>query len=240
MNSTTLLVIPLTFLVSGVVQGLTGFGLGITAMSVLALFVPMREAVPLVALLTTIACFATAGKFRKDVDWREFTPLLLALLVGIPIGVLSLDALPGGLIRRLLGAALLLACAQDILVPATRALPRWTAGIFGLASGVLSGALNVGGPALLLYLRGRKTSTPALIATLHLLFVFSGAFRSGLLVVSGFITGKIIGWLLAALPLAVLGIFLGSRIREGIPEKVMNRLLQAAVALLGIFYLVRG
>lgn len=240
LNFTVIFFIVLTCLVSGLIQGLTGFGMGIAAMAVMPLFLPMREAVPLVALLTTIACLVTVGNYWRRVDWREFTPLFLALACGVPIGVWGLDSLPGSLVKRFLGASLLVACAQGILLKTSRTLPRWSAGFFGFASGILSGALNVGGPPMLLYLRGRQICAPALIATLHLLFIFSGIFRSGWLLVSGLVTWPIVTWLLTALPLTVAGIFLGGRIREGISEKAMNRVILASIALLGTYYLVQG
>ncbi|MFV0416600.1 MAG: sulfite exporter TauE/SafE family protein [Chthoniobacterales bacterium] len=240
MDLETIFFLLVICLFSSLVQGLTGFGLGIVAMAALPLLLPMREAVPFVAVLTTIACIATLKNSWHRVDQKEFCPLIIALLCGVPIGIWGLQSLPPALIKRLLGAALLLSCAQNILVPASRRLPRWTAGIFGLTSGILSGSMNVGGPPLLVYLKTRQIKTPVLIATLHLLFVFSGSFRSAWLLASGLITKQITIWLLVAVPFSILGYFSGMHIREKISEKWMSRILLTAIALLGTYYLIKG
>ena len=185
-------------LFAGVVQGQSGFGFGIVAMSLLPLIVDIRVAAPFVTLLAALACLATLRGHWRWVDWTETRLLFVVLALGLPIG------------------------------------------LWGLVSGILSGALNMCGPPLLLYLLGRPIEGHSLVATLHLLFTYSALTRSGLATSFGLVTDQVLSLLaVAALP-AVGGMVLGSRIRWCLPARTLNRTLQGMMLLLGAYYLAVG
>lgn len=227
-------------LFAGVVQGLSGFGFGIVAMSLLPLIVDLRVAAPFVTLLAALACLATLRGHWRWVDWGETRLLFVVLAIGLPIGLWGLDNLPRPFVMRVLGVSLIVGALQDVVMRQRVVLPRWSGGVLGLVSGILSGALNMGGPPLLLYLRGRPIEGSSLVATLHLLFTFSAVTRSGLAASFGLVTNQVVILLaVAALP-AVGGMVLGGRIRWCLPAATLNRMIQGMMLLLGGYYLAVG
>ncbi|MFV0337735.1 MAG: sulfite exporter TauE/SafE family protein [Chthoniobacterales bacterium] len=224
----------------GLLQGISGFGFGIVVMSVLPLMMDIKQASPFVALLTALICLAVLPSYWKNIRWNECRIPLLALLIGLPIGIWGLENLPKPLIMRLLGASLLAVCIQRALKQGKQIFPRWIGAICGLLSGLLSGALNMGGPPMLLYLRGRPMPSAAFVATLHLLFTFSSCTRVGLAASAGLIDQTLLlKGILIVLP-AAAAMLLGARIRDKIPEAGFQRLLQIMLFVFGMYYLLKA
>lgn len=239
-DSTMFVLVAGLVLFAGMVQGLSGFGFGIVAMALLPLIVDIRVAAPFVTLLAALACLGTLRGHWRRVDWTEVRLLVLVVTVGLPVGLWGLDNLPRPVVMRVLGISLIAGALQDVIVRREFVLPRWTGGVLGMISGVLSGALNMGGPPLLLYLRGRSIPGHQLVSTLHVLFTYSAVVRSGLAASFGLVTGQVLVLLAVAAIPAWVGMVLGGRIRSGLSPRVLNRMLQGLMFLLGVYYVVAG
>ena len=137
---------------AGSVQGTVGFGFGIVAMSTLPLWMDVKEAVPLVAALGLLVNIAMTWNLRAHLTWSRLAPLILGGVIGVPIGVTLFVSLNPDLLLIGLGMALIgVAIQQKRTAPGegTGLTPAW-GGVAGLASGVLGGAFNTGGPPVVL------------------------------------------------------------------------------------------
>lgn len=114
--------------VAGFVQGLSGFGYGLTAMSVWAWSIDPRLAAALVVFGSLTGQLIAAFSVRRGFDWRRLLPFLLGGLVGIPIGVRILPMLDVHMFKALLGCFLVLWCPLMLAVkylPASRRAAGW-------------------------------------------------------------------------------------------------------------------
>src|SRR4051794_39260233 len=131
---------------AGFVQGLTGFGFGLVSMSLMPLFMNVKEAAAISTVFSLLATVTTFIRHAKDYNWRLGFVFLLSVCVGVPVGVYFLDRTSEPLLVHVLGALMLaLACYEFFWkrkmsnVPTTLTVP------FGVFSGALSGAFNLGG-----------------------------------------------------------------------------------------------
>ena len=151
-----------------------GFGEALVAVPLLALFIPLKVAVPLEVLVSiTIAAVVVAQDWRK-IHVRSAGWLVAATLLGIPVGLLLLTSSHQRAVMVAL-AILIMAFAVYSLIgskpPELKSDSRmWLLGC-GFCAGVLGGAYGMNGPPLVIYGAMRRWSAQHFRATLQAYFL---------------------------------------------------------------------
>jgi uncharacterized membrane protein YfcA len=145
---------------SGLMSGLSGFGF--SAIGALSLwFIPPTLGVPLLMSLSTANQLMSLGQLKADLaPWREWwpqgpTPYLLGGLLGVPIGLTILHALPTGTLMLVFGGVLLAYAAYSLLKPASlhvsvKGNPA-TSGVVGMVGGLIGGFTAFPGAAVVVW-----------------------------------------------------------------------------------------
>ena len=137
---------------ASLVQSLTGFGFALVAVSLLPFFMDLQLAVTLVIAVGMMSNIALWWYHRDSFEWSRIIHLATAALATIPIGVVGLHYVPEHLALQMLGVMVLAYVVYSWL---QLSLPELTgrswAYAFGAASGVLTGAFNIGGPPIVIY-----------------------------------------------------------------------------------------
>lgn len=154
------------------VASTVGFGLALTA-SPLMLLVLEPQTVVVVINACTLAVFALMLlQTRSQLPWREITPITIAGLIGVPVGVLVLGAASASALRIGI-AGLILALATLVVFGGRMSVLR--AGLLGPPVGLVVGSLvtatSIGGPLLALLLLGRGWTRQAVRASLSFYFL---------------------------------------------------------------------
>src|SRR5215470_9181322 len=106
------LVISFAFLAvfgAAFLRGFTGFGFGLASVPALSLMLSPVVAIPLSLLLVMLAGLRQLPKIRHLPDWRSVWILVAGSVVGSPIGIWVLTALPANAIRVVIGVTLIVA-----------------------------------------------------------------------------------------------------------------------------------
>jgi len=198
---------------SAFVRGLTGFGMAILLVPILALALPPVEAV---LLANFLSLFIGLSEVRRLVRGAERSAWRISILVVLvtPLGLLALAATSNDLARFLI-AMIALSAFFAILLPrraGTEPGHLATGGV-GVLSGLMTGYAGMPGPPVVPYYVGR--AIPRETAKASMMLIFTIAAGAGL--VSGAALG-ILAWrlpLLAALlfPAVLLGNWLGIALR---------------------------
>lgn len=137
-------------LAGGFVNGLTGFGTGLTA---LPFWLQVVE--PLIAAQLAAGCavggqVATLAHIWHAIDWRRLAPTLLAGLIGVPIGIWLLPYVSLGAFKLTIGLVLIV-YSSVMLLAAGRikiaAGKRRAEAVVGFVGGILGGIAGLSGPA---------------------------------------------------------------------------------------------
>ena len=196
---------------SAFVRGLTGFGMAILLVPILALALPPVEAV---LLANFLSLFIGLSEVRRLVRGAERSAWRISILVVLvtPLGLLALAATSDDLARFLI-AMIALSAFFAILLPrrADTEPGHLATGGVGVLSGLMTGYAGMPGPPVVPYYVGR--AIPRETAKASMMLIFTIAAGAGL--VSGAALG-ILAWrlpLLAALlfPAVLLGNWLGDR-----------------------------
>lgn len=161
--------IVLTILfIATLIRSSLGFGEALVAVPLLALLVPIQVAVPLAVLVSITVAGVVVLQDWRHVHARSAGRLVLATLLGTPIGILTLTHAPETLIKATLGAVILGFAAYCLIHrrPGTLKDDRWAWG-FGFIAGVLGGAYGINGPPLAVYGSLRGWSPAQFRATLQ-------------------------------------------------------------------------
>src|SRR5699024_9281084 len=129
-----------------------GFGEALVAVPLLALLIPVEVAAPVAVLVSiTVAAVAVFQDWRH-VHLRSAGSLFVSTLVGIPIGLWLLSAVPAGVVKTLL-AGIIIAFSAFFLVRRSPGVLKTDklAPLFGFVAGILGGAYGMNGPPLVAY-----------------------------------------------------------------------------------------
>jgi len=232
---------PLIVLAAYWIFGVTGFGSTLVAVPLLAHFVPLTFAIPVVVLLDGIASVAQGLRLRGDVDRRDALPLLAFMLIGLAAGTLLLVSVPGDILMTCLGALVL---AYGIGYVAKRGpaipLPRWSVAPIGIFGGTTAALFGSGGPVYVIYLAGRGATPDEIRATMPIVFVFSTAARVAVFALAGLFDTRVFLATALLLPALALGLWLGNRWHARISREQAVRAIGAVLTLSGVSLLLRN
>lgn len=232
--------VALTFLLAGIVKGVSGMGLPTLAMALLSLRLPAASAAALMlmpALLTNIAqCMGP----HAAVLLRRLWPLWAALVLGTLFAPVPSLGTGGGGGRVALGAVLLAYGLFGLGRPRLPELGRhagWLGALAGALGGALSAATGVFVLPMVPFLQSLQLRRPLLIQALGISFTLASlalAARLGGLDAAAPPDPWASG---VALLAALAGMALGARLRERLPALLFQRALYATLGLLGLLML---
>lgn len=233
-SATLLILFVATFL-----HSLLGFGTALVAMPLLVLTMDVQTATPLVAFVGLTTTWIMLWYHWHQVVLRETWQLVLASLVGIPVGLLMLKMAPAGAIKQALGVLVVAYSAYCLTRPQLRPIerPLW-AYVFGFLGGVLGSAYNTNGPPVVLYGTLRHWSPARFRATLQGYFLPVGILiwlGQGL---AGLWTATVIRLYVLALPVILIANLLGAYLRHRIPVHRFQSVLYVALIALGMILIL--
>ena len=224
-----------TFLFASFLKGTAGLGFATTCIGVMASYLDMRLAIPLViipSLLSNAFVMIDAGGFLSV--FRRFWFLYVAALPGLAVGLWLLGGGDTVLPRAVLGVSMVLYGIWG-LWGGRFSLPHtpWLAGIIGLMTGLVNGLTGSQIMPILPYLMSLDITKDELVQAINTSFTFASLIMFVGLNKLGFFTMEIaIISTVGIIPVA-LGIWLGGRVRRMLPETVFRTVVLVMISLLG-------
>ncbi|MEJ6022644.1 sulfite exporter TauE/SafE family protein [Ramlibacter sp. PS4R-6] len=239
----TVLIVVVGAALAGFVQGLSGFGFGLTAMSVWAWALEPRLAAALAVFGGMCGQLIAVFSVRRGFDLKRLAPFVLGGLAGLPIGLWLLPRLDVPLFKTVLGAFLLVVC--PLMLVAER-LPKVTHGgriadaAAGAAGGVMGGLGGFTGvvPTLWCTLRGYEKDAQRSIIQNFNLSMLCVTFASYL--ATGILHASQLPLLAVVLPAMVVPSLLGARLYARISQEAFRRVVLGLLAASGAALLVSG
>jgi hypothetical protein len=242
--SSTLLIVAACLALASFLQGLTGFGFGLTAMGLLPLYLPVTDAQ---TLCTLVGVFVTSMNVAAAWKWYRsegILPLLLGACAGVPLGYQFRSLIPEGSVKPWLGAAICLMVVWDAVGRRLRKkpedgaeAPKAMAVAIGVFSGWLTGAFNIGGPPLVAYLYARPWPVQRVVAVLSAIFLASGLVRLAVIVADGRVTEPLMTAGAVALLPTLAAIALGQKCLSKVHPEILRAGVSVVLFGLGLMFL---
>lgn len=195
------------FLLAGVAQSVSGFGLALVAVPLLALTVdPVTAVVCATGVGTALTGWAGVRE-RAHLDVPVARRLTVFGVIGMPVGLILLAQLDESGLEAIMAVSLVAALG---LIWSRVQLPAGpgTARVAGVASGVLLTSTGMNGPPLVLGLNALRLPPRQFRATLQVVFcsqdvlsmvafaVLGYVEPAALVIIAGGLLGSLLGWLL--------------------------------------------
>lgn len=238
----TVLLVSAAAFAGAFIYGLTGFGAGLVQVPLATLFVDMRFALAVYALLDTVSAIRVTMQRHRDVVKQEAMRLIPACVVGVGIGALLLAVLPVWALMLALGIFVLAYVAYRTAVrgqmPAIGTGWAWP---FGLAGGVASALFGAGGPLYAIYLSMRPHDAQPMRSTLAATTLVSIATRVVAFALSGLLSSpKVWAAALFAIPSALLALWVADKAHGKLSREGLLRVITLMLLALGISLVLRA
>ncbi len=240
-----------TIFAASLVQGATGFGFALVAVSVLSLLTPLTHATPLLALLNVPVSTYLLLKLRRSIEWPELVGLLVGVGVGVPFGVHVLVNWPQEVLLRILAVVLFLAVARSLTrkqedpVDAVESASEKPAALkaatslgAGWAAGALGGAFGTSGPPLIAYVYCRPWSKEQRTGSLQALFLLCNVCAISLFAANGLYTRDLFITAAACLPATLVGALAGFALFRRLPRRGLEVFVAVFLTFVGIKLLI--
>lgn len=231
-----MILIVLIIFISTCIRSTFGFGDALVSMPLLAILIGLKTATPLVAMVAITIAFTILVRNWRSVQIKSAWRLIVSTLVGIPLGLILLKGSYEEVMKLILAVVLIGFSCYRLIQPR-----RWmlrnekSAFIFGFIAGILGGAYNTNGPAIVVYGSLRKWSPETFRATLQGYF-----FPTGLLILighgsAGLWTNSVLQYYIVSFPLILLAIWIGGRLHRTIPKGRFDYCIYALLILIGLY-----
>lgn len=228
--------VGLIFFLAGVAHGLFGFGSVLLSIPLLAIFLDIKTVIPLAALAGLSIALIVFLQLRLNFDWEKIYPLAAGAVPGVLLGVFFLKRLDKEVIQWILGLVLILYALYCLLLrPSVKGIRREWAYLFGFWAGCLGGALSAAGPPVIVYTSLQAWSKDQIKVTLQGFFLISGIIVVCCQALSGLTTPLVLRFYGAALPMLVIGTYVGSFFYRFVREEEYRKIILILLAILGIF-----
>jgi len=216
-------------------QSLSGFGLALVSMPLLVGVIGIQAATPLVALVGITAESLILLYYRESFNIRAVAHVLVAAVVGVPIGLIFLRRVDAEVVTAVLGLILILYSLYALIGFKLPQLshPVW-AYVTGLLGGIIGGAYNTSGPPIIIYGTCRRWPPAEFKSNLQGYFVFISAFTIVGHGLAGNLDTAVWQNFLLTLPGIALGLIAGFSLDKYINPQRFRQLILILLIILGI------
>jgi uncharacterized protein len=196
----------------GFTRGVSGFGAALVMVPLLSLQMATQQAVTLMVLTTFSTNLPLLISAHRSADRKALRALAGAGIVALPLGTWLLLQLASETLRVLAGAVVLSATAALLLFdrPRTEPLGLFARLLAGAASGLLNGAVGMGGPPVVLYFLAAGASAETSRASFIVYFSALQSAQLAMLASSGLIALDALAGAAVLAPAMLLGSYLGA------------------------------
>jgi len=235
----------IVMVLSYALRGSTGFGAA-AAMPLLGLVIPLKVLIPAWTLIGLVASITLFGRDRRHVAWGDIARLVPTCVIGILVGLYLFKTLDPAVLATGLGVLVLLYGLCSLLAswrpPARWSVsPRVVAPIMGLVGGIVGTTFGTMASVFFaMYFDALRRAKEQFRATMNAILLALVVMRGAGYWVVGEYTRDVLVTTAIALPMMLVGIFIGNRVHTGLSELAFRRLVSGALIVSGLALLVKS
>ncbi len=225
MNGVELAVVATVVALAAAAQMVSGFGFALLAVPLMGLAIDVKTAVVVCTICGTASNTYQAIVDRADRDTGLAIRLIIASILGMPLGWFLLEHSTSDQLKVVVGLMVLVAVV--LVSRASNRAVQWRPldWIAGFTSGVLAIATSTNGPPLVVLLRAKKLAPQVFRSTINSVFCVVALVSIAVFAMGGRITGSVGKAIVTAIPGLVIGIWFGRVVRGRLSEATFWRLV---------------
>jgi uncharacterized protein len=221
--------------VSGLVRGFSGFGSALIYMPLISALYGPRIAAPTLLVIDAVCALPFALKAAPQCNWREVAPVALAAALVLPFGTIALIVIDPLALRWLIAALVLAALAALIGGWRYHGKPTLPAALAtGALAGFGAGAVQIGGPPLLIFWLGGANKAATVRANIMVYFIMQDALACLMYYLNAVFTSQTLMLSLAlGLPFTI-AMAVGASSFRGASELLYRRIAYIIIGVAGV------
>ena len=226
-------------LLTGISKSGFAGGAGVVAVPLLALVLPVSQAVAMVLPLLLLMDARTVYLYRRHIERRWLLALLPAGVLGIGIGGFLLGVLPDFWLLLLLGVVSLVFAGWQKLAPRLSQF-RGSGWLWGSLSGLTSTLVHAGGPPLNIFLLGLQLPKGVWLATAAVFFGVMNLIKLIPYTLIGSWQGVPWAAMVVLIPVAYVGVGMGHWLQGRLSDALFVRCCRFLLAVTGVMLIVKS
>jgi uncharacterized membrane protein YfcA len=224
-------------LAGGFVNGLTGFGTGLTALPIWLYALEPVVAAQLVSAASIAGHISTVSAIWRDIKWRRLFPMVGAGLLGVPIGTWLLPLISVSTFRFAVGIVLTLYCTLMLFAAGRVHVAGGGKGaeaVIGFGGGVLGGMAGLSGAMLTVWaaLKGWPKEQRRVFFQAFNMLILSAMLLTSFM--RGLVGVQLLLALAVGLPGTLAGAWLGIRVYRRLDDYRFDRIVLFLLLLSGL------
>lgn len=224
------------------IQRVCGFGFGIFIMTILPYLMPSYpEATALSGLLSLIQSGVVLCTIWKHLRVRNLIGIFLVFCIFSYLAIRYVGSAGDGILKILLGFVLIALGGYFSFFSAKVTIEpkaKWQV-LLGSLSGIMGGLFGMHGPAAVVYFLSSEKTKESYLAICQAYFVVTNLYMSIFRGQSGFMTSDVFYALLWALPGIGIGVWLGKRVFDMIPQEKLKKIIYCYMIVAGVVAISR-
>lgn len=241
LDTMTFIIAFVAVLFAGIIQSITGFGFGIVAMPLLTIFISPKLAAPITVCNSILLNLIILSRAHVHVDLPRIWPLVVAGMTGVPLGIWMLVNWDVNALRVYVGVATI-AFTLIFLTGFRREVQREKLAFvpIGLASGVMSGSINMAGPPVILFLTNQALPRAVFRATIVAYFLIVTVWAVPMLIAVDLLDVAAFKTAVMLAPGLAIGAFIGTKLAPHVDDVAVRRITLGIVLAAGVTSLLAG
>lgn len=206
----------------------TGFpSVGIFIPALLALSFPAKESVGALVLYLIVGDLFAVAWYHKSADFKELKRLIPWVAIGIGLGAIVLNYIDDSVLKKVLGALVLLLIAGDFLRSRLN-IGSGSMGLrvlIGICAGIATAMGNAAGPIMAVYLLMMKLDKVRFMGTAAVFFLTVNVSKGPIFLYLDMIKPTYFGAFLLTFPMVGLGALAGRVFLKKISTSVFQKLV---------------
>ncbi|MGA2296145.1 MAG: sulfite exporter TauE/SafE family protein [FCB group bacterium] len=236
---TIFFIVLIIIFLSSLIRSTFGFGDALIAMPLLVMFIDIKIATPVVALIACIIASVILFYNWGKIDFRRIYTLIIFSIIGIPIGLIYLKDTNDFIIKIILAISIISFSVYKLFdLDKLQLKTDKSSFLFGIIAGILGGAYNTNGPPIIIYGTLRKWESEKFRDMLQGIFLPTNIFIVAGHGIAGLWTKEVFIYFLWSLPVVIIGIILGNKLNKIIPAEKFNKYIHIILIIIGIVLLV--
>lgn len=231
----------LIVIVAYVVKGFSGFGPSLITMPLFALFLDIKFAVPVGAILSLIAGLVLFFSSWRYIDIKSILVLMCGLLLGTISGTSFLIYSDPNVLKKIFGIFVAIFSINMLMAKDKvkyGSIKGWWGFLSGFLGGCAGGLFNTNGPPIVIYLSYKIKNKESLRATIIGVTFFDTVFRNLLYAASGLFQREILKFALFLIPPLAVGLGAGLILNIKAEEKLFRNIITTILLVTGILLLL--
>ncbi|MFK0033677.1 sulfite exporter TauE/SafE family protein [Pseudomonas monteilii] len=221
--------------VAAVARGFSGFGFTMLSIMSLSFVLPLTTIVPAMVILEIAAGVKLLPAIWRHVHWRSIRVLVMSSVAATPLGAYLLAEVSADAVKIVLALLIMACCVVMISGYKLQKMPTvFQTAATGAGSGVLNGALGLGGPPVIVFFLGSPLALEAGRASIIMAFLAMDVSALPAFWALDLFTWQSLQLGLMSLPVLVLGVWCGSHMVTGMSEALARRIITMLLLVMAV------